>query len=36
MKENFGALNVKLSPDVMAALDKAFPPPKAKQSLQML
>ena len=36
VKENFGALDVKLSADVMAALDKAFPPPKDKQSLQML
>jgi diketogulonate reductase-like aldo/keto reductase len=35
-KENFGALEVKLSADVMAALDTAFPPPKTKQSLQML
>ena len=36
VKENFGALDVKLSPDVMAALDKAFPSPRSKQSLQML
>jgi diketogulonate reductase-like aldo/keto reductase len=36
VKENFGALDVKLPADVIAALDKAFPPPKAKQSLQML
>jgi diketogulonate reductase-like aldo/keto reductase len=36
VKENFGALDVKLPADVLAALDKAFPPPKAKQSLQML
>ena len=36
VKENFGALDVKLTPDVQAQLDKAFPPPKAKQPLQML
>ena len=36
VKENFGTLDVKLSAEVLAALDKAFPPPKAKQSLQML
>jgi diketogulonate reductase-like aldo/keto reductase len=36
VKENFGALDVKLSPQVLAELDKAFPPPKTKQSLQML
>jgi diketogulonate reductase-like aldo/keto reductase len=36
VKENLGALEVELSPEVMAALDKAFPPPRSKQSLQML
>jgi diketogulonate reductase-like aldo/keto reductase len=36
VKENFAALDVTLSADVTAALDKAFPPPKARQSLQML
>jgi diketogulonate reductase-like aldo/keto reductase len=36
VKENLGALEVKLSPEMLAALDKAFPPPKSKQSLQML
>jgi diketogulonate reductase-like aldo/keto reductase len=36
VKENFDALEVKLPADVMSALDKAFPPPAAKQSLQML
>jgi diketogulonate reductase-like aldo/keto reductase len=36
VKENLGALEVKLSPDVLAELDKAFPPPKKKQSLEML
>jgi diketogulonate reductase-like aldo/keto reductase len=36
VKENFGALDLKLTPQVLAELDKAFPPPKAKQPLQML
>lgn len=36
VKENFGALEIKLSPQTLAALDKAFPPPKGKQALQML
>lgn len=36
VKENLGALEVKLSPDILAELDKAFPPPKKKQSLEML
>jgi diketogulonate reductase-like aldo/keto reductase len=36
VKENFEALEVKLSKDVMAELDKAFPPPSGKQSLEML
>src|SRR5882724_1037068 len=36
VKENLGALDVKLSPQILAELDKAFPPPKGKQSLQML
>lgn len=36
VKENLGALDVKLSADVLAELDRAFPPPKSKQSLQML
>ena len=36
VKENFGALEVELSPRMLAALDEAFPPPKAKRSLQML
>lgn len=36
VKENFGAVDIKLSPQVLAELDKAFPPPKGKQSLQML
>ena len=36
VKENFGALDVKLSPKVLAELDRAFPPPKGKQPLEML
>ena len=36
VKENFGALTVTLSPDVLAELDRAFPPPQRKQALDML
>jgi len=36
VKENLGAVEIKLSADVLAELDRAFPPPKRKQSLQML
>jgi diketogulonate reductase-like aldo/keto reductase len=36
VKENFGALDIKLSPQVLAELDRAFPPPKGKQPLEML
>jgi diketogulonate reductase-like aldo/keto reductase len=36
VKENLDALDVKLSPDVLAELDRAFPPPGSKQGLQML
>ncbi len=36
VKENFDALAITLSPDTLAALDRAFPPPKRKQSLEML
>jgi diketogulonate reductase-like aldo/keto reductase len=36
VKENLGALSVQLTPEILAQLDKAFPPPKTKQSLQML
>ncbi len=36
VKENFEALAVTLSPEVLAELDRAFPPPKGKQSLEML
>jgi diketogulonate reductase-like aldo/keto reductase len=36
VKENLGAVDIALTPDILAALDKAFPPPKKKQSLEML
>lgn len=36
VKENFGALQVKLTPKILAELDHAFPPPKGKQPLEML
>ena len=36
VKENLGALEVKLSPQILAELDRAFPPPKGKQALEML
>ena len=36
VKENLGALEIKLSPEVVAELDRAFPPPNGKQPLQML
>jgi diketogulonate reductase-like aldo/keto reductase len=36
VKENFEALAVTLSPEILAELDRAFPPPKRKQSLEML
>jgi diketogulonate reductase-like aldo/keto reductase len=36
VKENLGALDVKLTPKVLAELDRAFPPPKGKQPLEML
>ncbi len=36
VKENFGALDVKLSPQILAELNRAFPPPKGKQPLEML
>ena len=36
VKENFGAVEVKLSPKILADLDRAFPPPKGKQPLEML
>ena len=36
VKENLGALDVTLTPEVLAELDRAFLPPKSKQSLEML
>jgi diketogulonate reductase-like aldo/keto reductase len=36
VKENLGAVEVKLSPKILADLDRAFPPPKGKQPLEML
>ena len=36
VKENLGALDVKLSPQILAELDRAFPPPQGKQPLEML
>jgi len=36
VKENLGAIEVKLSPQILAELDRAFPPPKGKQALEML
>jgi diketogulonate reductase-like aldo/keto reductase len=36
VKENLGALDVKLTPEITAELDRAFPPPKGKQTLEML
>jgi diketogulonate reductase-like aldo/keto reductase len=36
VKENFAALEVKLTPQIAAELDRAFPPPKGKQTLEML
>lgn len=36
VKENFAALEVKLSSELLAELDRAFPPPKGKQPLEML
>ena len=36
VKENFEALTVTLSAEVLAELDRAFPPPERKQSLEML
>ena len=36
VKENLGALDIALSPKVLAKLDRAFPPPEAKQPLEML
>jgi diketogulonate reductase-like aldo/keto reductase len=36
VKENLGAIEIKLSTAVLAELDKTFPPPKGKQALEML
>ena len=36
MRENLGALDLKLTDDDLATLDSAFPPPKARSSLGML
>jgi diketogulonate reductase-like aldo/keto reductase len=36
VRDNFGALKVKLTDDDLAALDRAFPPPKGKTALGML
>ncbi|OFW99520.1 MAG: hypothetical protein A3D94_12995 [Alphaproteobacteria bacterium RIFCSPHIGHO2_12_FULL_66_14] len=36
VKENLGALELSLSPQILAELDRAFPPPKGKQPLEML
>lgn len=36
VKENLGALDVKLTPEIATELDRAFPPPKGKQTLEML
>jgi diketogulonate reductase-like aldo/keto reductase len=36
VKENFGALDVTLTAEDHATLDKAFPPPKGPRSLEML
>lgn len=36
VEENLGALDVILTPDVLAELDRTFPPPRHKQTLEML
>jgi diketogulonate reductase-like aldo/keto reductase len=36
VRENFGALDLKLTVDDIAALDRAFPPPQRKYALEML
>jgi diketogulonate reductase-like aldo/keto reductase len=36
LRENFGALDLALSADDLAALDRAFPPPHKKYALEML
>ncbi|MBS0518273.1 MAG: aldo/keto reductase [Proteobacteria bacterium] len=36
VKENFAALDIALSPGILAELDRAFPPPRRKQALDIL
>ena len=36
VRENRGALDIVLTEEELAALDRAFPPPKSKSSLGML
>lgn len=36
LRENIGALDLKLDEETLAALDRAFPPPKRRESLAML
>ena len=36
VEENLAALQVKLTPKILADLDRAFPPPRAKRPLEML
>ena len=36
VQENFAALDVTLTPQIAAELDRAFPPPRRKQPLEML
>jgi len=36
VRENRGSLEITLTDEDLAALDRAFPPPKAKSSLDML
>lgn len=36
VEENLGALDVTLTPEVLAELDRTFPPPRHKQTLEML
>ena len=36
VRENLGALDLKLTDDDLATLDRAFPPPKGRSSLGML
>jgi diketogulonate reductase-like aldo/keto reductase len=36
VRDNRGALDLRLTPDDIAALDRAFPPPKGPTALGML